>query len=88
MNDISFTRHLRLFAEAANIDVQDFKCLFVLRIIASFIHIDKIRVTSAVLKCWEGIGEKYGPPGGHARVSATDVAWSPPPPLSPLVFLW
>ncbi len=75
MNDVSFTRHLRLFAEAANIDVQDFKCLFVLRIISSFIHIDQTRVTSAVLKCWDGTGEKYAAGSGHARVSATDIAW-------------
>jgi hypothetical protein len=69
MNDLSFIKQLKLFAEAASIDFEDFKYLFILRIICSFIHIDRNRVTATVLKCWAGVGEK------EDRVQAADVSW-------------
>ncbi len=72
MNDLAFIRQLKLFAESASIDFQDFKYLFILRIICSFIHIDQTRVTNTVLKCWAGVGESEN------RVQASDVAWFSP----------
>jgi hypothetical protein len=69
MNALAFIRQLILFAEAASIDSQDYKYLFILRIICSFIHIDKVRVTDTVLKCWTGVGENEN------RVQAEDISW-------------